>query len=320
MNSPKIALADLYYSPLTSLIRRASAVHSEYFPKNEVQASSLLSIKTGGCPENCAYCPQSAHHETGIEKTSMMPMDQILGSARRAKAEGASRFCTGAAWREVKDGRDFDHVLDAVSAVAGLGLEVCCTLGMLNEKQAKRLKAAGLNFYNHNIDTSREHYNKIIQTRDFDDRISTIENVRQAGIAVCTGGILGLGESHEDRIQFIRELVSLEPIPESITINMLVPFAGTPMAAQEPVDPLDVVRVIATLRVLAPNSMIRLSAGRMSLSEESQFLCFLAGANSIFLGEKLLTSPNPPMNIDKSFLNKIGLEFQSPPQIHATQI
>jgi biotin synthase len=302
----------LYDTPLFQLVQRASQVHAESFPRLEVQASSLLSIKTGGCPENCSYCPQSAHYKTGVEKTGLMARDEVAAAARSAKANGASRFCMGAAWREVRDGKDFDSVLDMVSEVAGLGLEVCCTLGMLNETQAKRLKEAGLDFYNHNLDTSREHYDKIIQTRTYSDRLNTIENVRRAGLSVCTGGILGLGETHADRVSFIRQLVSLDPIPESITINMLVPFDGTPLSEQEQVDPLDTVRVIAALRVLAPKSMIRLSAGRLSLSAEAQFLCFLAGANSIFLGEKLLTSPNPQACEDAKLMDKLGLKFQSP--------
>ena len=315
MSTTEKQVAELYHSPLTSLVRRASRVHAESFPNDEVQASSLLSIKTGGCPENCSYCPQSAHYSTGVSKTGLTPLTDVLQAAQQAKEHGASRFCMGAAWREVRDGADFDRVLEMVTGVAGLGLEVCCTLGMLNATQARRLKEAGLNFYNHNIDTSREHYEKVIQTRQFSDRIDTLDNVRKAGLSVCTGGILGLGEDHEDRIRFICELVRMKPLPESLTINTLVAVPGTPLANQPPIDPLDVVRVIATLRVLAPKSMIRLSAGRLNLSTESQFLCFLAGANSIFLGEKLLTSPNPSAHADAELMSKVGLKFQ-PPQAH----
>ena len=310
MSTSENEITRIYSFPLIELVQKAATIHQVNFPEKQVQASSLLSIKTGGCPENCSYCPQSAHHKTGLDKTELMQVGDVLAAAKKARSSGATRFCMGAAWREVRDGRDFDDVLEMVSGVASLGLEVCCTLGMLNETQAKRLKNAGLDFYNHNIDTSRDHYKKIIQTRNFSDRLSTIENVRNAGLSVCTGGILGLGESHEDRIKFIRELVSLEPMPESITINTLVPIAGTPMAENESVDPLDVVRVIAVLRILANKSMIRLSAGRMRLGAEAQFLCFLAGANSIFLGDKLLTSPNPLVNEDAALLNKLGLKLK----------
>lgn len=305
-----LEIKELYYKSLIHLTREASAIHSNHFSQNEIQASSLLSIKTGGCPENCSYCPQSAHHKTTIEKTPLMEKVAVLTAARNAQLAGASRFCMGAAWREIKDGPTFDHVLDLVSSVRNLGLETCCTLGMLTAKQAVRLKEAGLDFYNHNLDTSREFYKKIIQTRTYEERLKTIENVREAGLSVCTGGILGLGESHSDRIQFISELVNLNPVPESITINILVPFEGTPIVQQvESLDPLDLVRVIACLRILAQKSKIRLSAGRLSLTEECQFLCFVAGANSIFLGEKLLTSPNCDPNNDIEFLNKIGAKL-----------
>jgi biotin synthase len=306
MKPTLIEIQEIYFKPLMQLVREASSVHSQFFREGEIQASSLLSIKTGGCPENCSYCPQSAHNKTGIEKQALLEKSQVVQHAQKAQALGASRFCMGAAWREVKDGPSFDHVLDLVSAVRALGLEVCCTLGMLTKPQADRLKEAGLQFYNHNLDSSREFYGKVVQTRTYDDRLKTIENVRNAGIAVCTGGILGLGETHEDRMGLIQEIVGLEPVPESITINTLVPFEGTPLSKNEPVDPLDVVRVIACLRVLAPQSKIRLSAGRLSLSAETQFLCFLAGANSIFLGEKLLTSPNPEAALDLQWLDKMG--------------
>ncbi len=304
-------ISELYHSPLIELVRRAAKVHVERFPAGGIQPSTLLSIKTGGCPEDCSYCPQSAHYKTGVTKTGLMEVDEVLKAAKVAKADGATRFCMGAAWREIRDGSEFDQVLDMVSEVAKLDLEVCCTLGLLSKNQAARLKQAGLDFYNHNLDTSRAYYEKVVQTRTYADRLDTIANVRAAGLAVCTGGILGLGESHDDRIAFISELIHLQPIPESITINTLVPFAGTPLAGQVAMDPLDVVRVVASLRILCPESMIRLSAGRMALSTESQFLCFLSGANSIFLGEKLLTSPNAKRHDDEVLLDKLGMQFQA---------
>jgi biotin synthase len=309
VNIDQTAVSEIFHSSLMNLVSEANTIHRKNFPGNQVQASSLLSIKTGGCPENCSYCPQSAHYKTGVTKTKLMQKQEVIEAAESAQALGATRFCMGAAWREVRDGAEFDHVLELVSSVKSLGLEVCCTLGMLNDDQAVRLKQAGLEFYNHNIDTSRTHYEKIIQTRTYDDRLSTLQRVRNAGVSVCTGGILGMGESTEDRIEFINELVQMDPQPESITINLLVPTEGTPLAEATPVDPLDLVRVIATLRVLAPKSMIRLSAGRKGLSDESQFLCFLSGANSIFFGEKLLTSPNPSTDSDFSFLEKAGLRL-----------
>ena len=307
----------VYELPLFRLMTLASQAHQTHFRENDIQASSLLSIKTGGCPENCSYCPQSAHYPSELKKTSLMPLTEVVGAAIKAKATGASRFCMGAAWRDIKNGQQFDEVLQMVASVKELGLEVCCTLGMLNEKQAFRLKEAGLFAYNHNIDSSRNFYSKIIQTRTFDDRLRTIKNVRAAGLTVCTGGILGMGETDEDRIQFIEQLISLSPLPESITVNMLVPFSGTPLENQTPISPLEVIRVIGTIRIFAPQSMIRLSAGRMSMSEEAQFLCFLAGANSIFLGEKLLTSPNPEAHQDLALLNKLGYKLKKSETVHA---
>lgn len=304
-------VAEIYNEKLFSLVGRANAIHRRNFPKDQVQLSSLLSIKTGGCPENCAYCPQSAHYQTGLKKEKLMAREKVVESAQRAQKQGATRFCMGAAWREVKDGPDFDHVLALVREVRALGLEVCCTLGMVNETQARRLKDAGLYAYNHNIDTSRQHYSRIISTRGYDDRLRTIENVRNAGITVCTGGIIGMGESDQDRIDFLWQLASFDPQPESVTVNSLVPIAGTPLGQQPSVTPLDLVRVIAAARILLPQSMIRLSAGRRGLSEESQFLCYLAGANSIFLGEKLLTSPNPSVADDESLLSKVGLNSEA---------
>lgn len=302
-------VTELFNRPLFDLIFEAEVIHRQNFAPGKIQASSLLSIKTGGCPENCSYCPQSAHYDTGVEKTRLMDVDAITTAAKQVKAAGATRFCMGAAWREVKDGPQFDQVIQAVEAVSQIGLQVCCTLGMLNQKQAERLKAAGLYAYNHNLDTSRRFYSSVIQTRTYEDRLDTIKNVRSAGLNVCTGGILGLGETEQDRIEFIHELVTIKPQPESLTINTLVAFDGTPLEKRLPVSGLDVARVTACLRILAPQSMIRLSAGRLSMSDESQFLCYLAGANSIFLGDKLLTSPNPSADVDISLLKRLGFEL-----------
>ena len=303
---------NIYDLPLLTLVDRARTTHLAAFPRHEIQASSLLSIKTGGCPENCAYCPQSAHHDAGVEKTKMMDRAAVIEAARRAKDMGATRFCMGAAWRSVRDGPEFDHVVRLVEDVHHEGLEVCCTLGMLNEAQARRLKDAGLYAYNHNIDTSREFYERIVQTRTYDDRLDTIRHVRAAGLTVCTGGILGMGESHHDRRSLIHQLLSFDPVPESITINSLVSFEGTPLENRAPLDPLEIVRVIATIRVLAPRAMIRLSAGRLAMSAEAQFLSFMCGANSIFLGDKLLTSPNPEVGRDREFLNQLGFDLTQP--------
>lgn len=313
-------IESVFNQPLFNLIDSAREhIHRE-FPNEEIQAASLLSIKTGGCPENCSYCPQSAHYSTGVKKTKLLEKHSVLEAAESAKKLGATRFCMGAAWRNVKDGSEFDQVIDLVKEVNHLGLEVCCTLGMLSQSQAKRLKDAGLHAYNHNIDSSRDFYSKIIQTRNYDDRLNTIKNVRAAGLTVCTGGILGMGESELDRIEFIHQLVNLDPQPESITINTLVPFEGTPLENQTQISPLDVVRVIATLRVFAPKSMIRLSAGRLAMSEETQFLCFLSGANSIFIGDKLLTSPNPNSGTDHTLIKKLGYKLKkSGPHLNFNQ-
>lgn len=309
-------LSEIFYRPLFDLVTQANQIHRVRFPQGRIQASSLLSIKTGGCPENCSYCPQSSHHATKVNKIPLLNRQTVVESALKAKSAGASRFCMGAAWREIKDGPQFDEVIEMVKAVKDYGLEVCCTLGMLNETQARRLKNAGLYAYNHNIDTSRNFYSKIIQTRTYDDRIKTIENVRLAGLTVCTGGILGMGESVQDRIEFIAQLASFDPPPESVTINTLVPFSGTPLENQTPISPLEVLRVIATLRIVMPTSMIRLSAGRLAMSDEAQFLCFLAGANSIFMGDKLLTSPNPNENQDRSLLEKLGYQLKTSEAAH----
>ena len=286
---------------------RAQLVHREHHPAGEVQLCSLLSVKTGGCPEDCAYCPQSSHYDTGLERERMMKTPEVLDAAARAKAAGATRFCMGAAWREVKDGPAFDEVVEMVRGVRALGMEACCTLGMLNESQAQRLAEAGLSAYNHNLDTSRSYYKSIISTRTYDDRLRTLANVRKAGITVCSGGIIGMGESLDDRCGMLMTLANLDPQPESVPVNALVPVEGTPLADQQPVDGLELVRMIATARILMPASRVRLSAGRMALSREAQVLCFLAGANSIFYGEKLLTTGNPDVSADQSLLRDAGL-------------
>ncbi len=268
----------------------------------------LLSIKTGGCPEDCAYCPQSAHYPTGVERQPLMDSDQILPAARNAKADGATRFCMGAAWRQAPQGREFDSVLESVRAVAALGMEVCCTLGMLTESQAMQLKEAGVTAYNHNLDSGPEFYGDIISTRTYQDRLDTIAAVRKAGITVCCGGILGMGESEQDRIGLLHQLATLDPHPESVPINMLVRAEGTPLAEQPDLDPLIMVRAIACARILMPKSMVRLAAGRKQMSREAILLCFLAGANSIFCGEKLLTTPNPAPDEDADLLRDLGLK------------
>jgi biotin synthase len=293
--------------PIPDLVMRAQLVHREHHPAGEVQLCSLLSVKTGGCPEDCAYCPQSSHHDTGLERERMMKTPEVLDAAARAKAAGATRFCMGAAWREVKDGPAFDEVLEMVRGVRALGMEACCTLGMLSPSQAQRLADAGLSAYNHNLDTSRSYYKSIISTRTYDDRLQTLANVRKAGITVCSGGIIGMGESLDDRCGMLATLANLDPQPESVPVNALVPVEGTPLADRPPVDGLELVRMIATARILMPASRVRLSAGRMALSREAQVLCFLAGANSIFYGEKLLTTGNPDVSADQSLLRDAGL-------------
>ena len=313
-------LREWYDLPLTTLIFRALAVHHRHQDPAGVQLCTLQSIKTGGCPENCAYCPQSAHYATGLDSVPLMDTTDILAKAREARAGGASRFCLGAAWREPRNGPQFDSVLRTVEGVSALGLEVCCTLGMLSTDQAQRLKSAGCRVYNHNLDTYREYYPNIISTRCYDDRLRTLENVRAAGLEVCSGGILGMGESVDDRLKLLAELAALEPHPESVPINALVPVPGTPLAEQAPVDPFDFVRIIAVARLALPRSIIRLSAGRTEMSSETQALCFLAGANSIFLGEKLLTTPNPATGEDFQLLNRLGLHALNPDdarKIHA---
>src|SRR5580692_11438478 len=295
-------IREIYQQPFLELIFEAQQVHRQHHRPGEVQLCRLLSIKTGGCPEDCAYCPQSAHYQAGVSRQDLMRSEDVLRAAQQAKREGATRFCMGAAWRQVPEGEEFETVLDMVRMVDGLGLEVCCTLGMLTSKQALQLKQAGLTAYNHNLDTSPELYGSIITTRVYEDRLRTIANVRHAGITVCCGGILGMGESEEDRIGLLKQLSHLDPHPESVPINMLVANEGTPLAGAEELDPLIMVRTIATARILMPASRVRLAAGRRQMSQEAVTLCFLAGANSIFTGEKLLTTPNPAADADHQML------------------
>ena len=299
----------IYRTPLTELLFEAQSVHRQMHPKDRVQTCQLISIKTGGCPEDCAYCPQSAHYHTEVERQGLLDPDQVIGAAREAAGRGVTRFCMGAAWRQAPEGREFENVLTMVRGVASLGMEVCCTLGMLTEEQAARLKDAGLSAYNHNLDTSPEFYGSIITTRVYQERLATIAAVRKAGITVCCGGILGMGEREADRIDLLCQLANLKPHPESVPINMLVRVAGTPLGDQPETDPLELVRTIATARIVLPRSRVRLSAGRLSLSEEAQTLCFLAGANSVFLGERLLTTPNPGQDADCRLFERLGLEL-----------
>ncbi len=301
---------ELYDLPLLPLLDRARKVHLENHKDNEVQLCTLLSVKTGGCQEDCGYCSQSAHHETHVEPEKILDVQAVIASARRAKDAGSTRFCMGWAWREVKDGPQFDRVLEMVRGVKDVGLEACVTAGMLTADQAKRLKDAGLDAYNHNIDTSREHYKSIVKTRTFDDRLRTLSAVREAGITVCSGGIIGMGETKEDRCEMLRTLANLSPQPESVPINALVAVEGTPLAKMPPVDPLDMVRMIAVARILMPQTRVRLSAGRTDLSREAQLMCMYAGANSIFYGDKLLTTPNPGENDDLSLIRDAGLAPQ----------
>ena len=296
----------LFELSFPELIFRAQRIHRLHFDPTEVQMSTLISIKTGGCPEDCAYCPQSVHYETGVNAQKLMRVDAVIAEARAAKSAGAGRFCMGAAWREPKD-RDLDKVCEMVAGVKAVGLETCATLGMLTQHQARRLKAAGLDYYNHNIDTSPEYYGAIITTRTYQDRLETLGHVRDAGIHVCCGGIVGMGESAEDRIGMIATLANLPVHPESVPINMLVKVEGTPLARGETIDPIDFVRTIAAARITMPKSVVRLSAGREDMSEETQALCFLAGANSIFYGPKLLTTPNPGRDRDLRLMDKLGL-------------
>jgi biotin synthase len=303
----------IYGGRLLDTVFTAQAAHREYFTPGEVQLCKLLSIKTGGCPEDCAYCPQSAHYDTGLERQDLLSLDEVVKTAREAREQGVTRFCMGAAWRQVNDGPEFEAVLEMVRGVSSEGLEVCCTLGMLTESQARRLAEAGLYAYNHNLDTSADFYGQIITTRNYEDRLRTLEHVRRAGITVCCGGIIGMGESDEDRVGLLHQLATLSPHPESVPINMLVRVEGTPLGDAPPVDPLVLVRTIATARILMPASRVRLSAGRRALTREAITLCFMAGANSIFVGDKLLTTPNPSRDADESLLQDLDLR----PSCHA---
>lgn len=308
----KEAILDLYNAPLLELVFEAAKIHREFHNPREVQMSSLISIKTGGCPEDCGYCPQAARYHTDVDVHKLMDVDQVVGQAKTAKANGSSRLCMGAAWRNVRDNRDFDKVVEMVQEVNNLGMEVCCTLGMLTDEQAERLRNAGLYAYNHNLDTSEEFYGDIISTREYQDRLDTIDNVRKAGISVCSGGIIGMGETVEHRVGMLLSYTKMETPPESIPINALVPVEGTPLEEQNPVPVWDMVRMVATTRIVFPESIVRLSAGRTSISQEGQAMCFLAGASSIFAGDKLLTTPNPEYNEDKELFDILGLIPKKP--------
>jgi len=304
----KEEIAEIYNTPLLELIYKASQIHHDYQETAEVQVCTLLSIKTGACTEDCAYCSQSIRNHTGLKVEALMKKDEVLANAAKAKAAGSTRFCMGAAWREVRDNRDFDRVLDMVKGVNEMGMEVCCTLGMLTESQAEKLREAGLYAYNHNVDTSKEFYPEIITTRTYDDRLETLSNVRKAGISVCSGGIIGLGETREDRIGMLHTLSTLPTHPGSVPINALVRVEGTPLAGNKKVDIWDMVRMVATARIIMPKAMVRLSAGRNEMSAAEQALCFMAGANSIFSGEKLLTTPNPDFDEDNMMFQLLGLK------------
>jgi biotin synthase len=300
-------VAAVYHGPLLELIFRAAEVHRRHHDPSQVQVCVLLSVKTGGCPEDCGYCPQSAHHPTQVKAEPLMGVADVLAAARKAKADGATRFCMGAAWRQAKDGSQFERVLEMVKGVKALGLETCVTLGMLDPGQARRLKDAGLDAYNHNLDTSPEYYDRIISTRTYDDRLETLRHVRAAGISVCCGGIVGMGETAADRIGLLHTLATLPAPPESVPVNALVAVAGTPLEGRPRVDVFTMLRMIATARILMPTSMVRLSAGRLDMTAAEQALCFLAGANSIFAGEKLLTTPNPGPDRDQALFETLGL-------------
>ena len=303
----------VYALALPELVFRAQTVHRTHHDPLLIQGCALLSVKTGGCAEDCAYCPQSSRYETGVGRSPLMSVEDTLAAAQSAAAQGATRFCMGAAWRSAPRGAQFERVLDMVRGVRALGLEACCTLGMLTRAQAEALAEAGLTAYNHNLDTSPEFYREIITTRTYNDRLETLALVRQAGITVCCGGIIGMGEQLSDRFELLRQLATQDPHPESVPINVLVPVAGTPLANTEPLDPLELVRTIATARILMPRSIVRLSAGRLALSDESQALCFLAGASSIFIGDRLLTTGNPETERDRDLLKRLGMQLRDQP-------
>ncbi len=297
----------LFNLPFNDLLFHAQSIHRRHFNPNEVQTSTLLSIKTGACPEDCAYCPQSGHYNTGLSKEQLMAIEEVLENARKARETGATRFCMGAAWRSPRE-KDFPVVLEMIKGVKALGMETCVTLGMLNEEQTEALKEAGLDYYTHNLDTSKDYYDQIITTRSFQDRLDTLKRVRDAGINVCSGGIIGMGETESDRYGLLMELANMSEHPQSVPIKMLVAVAGTPLENVEKLDPIDFIRTIATARIMMPKSYVRLSAGREDMSEETQALCFFAGANSIFYGEKLLTTPNPKQNSDQALFDKLGIQ------------
>ncbi|RMG79186.1 MAG: biotin synthase BioB [Bacteroidetes bacterium] len=305
-------ILEVYNRPLIDLIYEAASIHRKYHNPKEVQISSLLSVKTGGCTEDCGYCPQSAKYNTGINAHGMLSVEEVKKAAENAKSNGASRMCLGAAWREVRDNKDFDTILEMVKTITDMDMEVCCTLGMLTEEQAQKLADAGLYAYNHNIDTSADHYETIISTRKYEDRINTIHNVRKANVTVCSGGIIGMGESVEDRAKMLLTLANMNPHPESVPINTLVAVEGTPLENQKPVDSWELVRMIATTRIVLPKSAVRLSAGRKGRTLEAQALCFLAGANSIFSGDKLLTTPNQEFNEDMMLFEALGIQPKKP--------
>lgn len=311
-NWTRAEVAEIFNSPLLDLVFRAATLHRKYNRASEVQVCTLLSVKTGGCPEDCAYCPQAARYQTGVNVHKLMDVDEVLTAAKEAKESGSTRFCMGAAWREVRDNRDFDKVIDMVKGVNQMGMEVCCTMGMLTEAQAKRMKEAGLHAYNHNLDTSAEFYDEIITTRTYDDRIETLENVRKAGVKVCSGGIIGMGETTEDRIGMLFTLATLPEHPESVPVNALVPVEGTPLEEQPRVSIWEMVRMVATARILMPKARVRLSAGRLFLSTVEQAFLFMAGANSIFAGDKLLTTANNEVSDDKAMFDLLGLIPQLP--------
>jgi biotin synthase len=311
-NWTKEEILAIYHKPFMDLMYEAATVHRKHHDPNVVQVSTLLSIKTGGCPEDCGYCPQAARYHTDIEGNDLMSVTQVKAQALRAKAAGSSRVCMGAAWRNVKDGPEFDQVLEMVRTINKLDMEVCCTLGMLTENQALRLAEAGLYAYNHNLDTSEEYYKEVISTRGFEDRLKTIENVRKTNVTVCSGGIIGMGESVEDRAGMLVALARLNPQPESVPINALVAVEGTPLEDQKPVEIWEMIRMVATTRIVMPETQVRLSAGRTEMSREGQAMCFFAGANSIFAGDKLLTTPNPDVNEDMKMFETLGLQPQKP--------
>jgi biotin synthase len=304
-------VSKIYHTRLLNLIFQAASVHHQFHKPEDIQQCTLLSIKTGACPEDCAYCPQSSRYKTGVQPEPLLSIDSVMEKARTAREAGSTRFCMGAAWREVKDDAAFEQVLAMVEGVASLSLEVCCTLGMLTLEQAQRLKKAGVYAYNHNLDTGKGYYGEIITTRQYQDRLDTLKNVRHAGMTVCCGGIIGMGESHSDRIDLLHTLASMEEHPESVPINALVAVEGTPLAGEPPVAPFELMRMIATARILMPRAKVRLSAGRAALSIAEQALCFLAGANSIFTGDKLLTTPNCDFDEDRNMLELLGLEAES---------